>query len=237
MTSLPIHILPAGISYEFVNKVPVNKYLENLKTGFKAVGLLGNQEEILLYEDLTNWERGGAETYIAQGRLQTSLAQNIHFIAKAYVGMSPIREKVVEWTRRRQFLAENGICFPKLYGVYKGTIYEEYISHSVDEDRDVLSDELKLQVARIAGIVDSLGFTSLNFLGDIRFSIRSAQVYYVDFGFDLGEANSDMHSNLAFQQLKNAFSHDGKYESMVEAYEEVRLVKSTEKKMKAHSEL
>lgn len=81
----------------------------------------------------------------------------------------------------------------------------------------------KLQIARIARILDHAGYCPLNFLSDLRCSQSLLQIYYVDFGFDLGMPKILFRSSIALQQMQNVFSSDKDYHAMVEEYRDHSL--------------
>ena len=70
------------------------------------------------------------------------------------------------------------------YSAFAGTIHEQFIEDELTVDSWAVPDLIK-DVARTGARLDSAGFVTLSFLNDLRRS--GNQVYYVDFGFDLGE--------------------------------------------------
>ncbi len=158
----------------------------------RHLGILEDAEVLMEYEDLYPWRRGGAETYIAAARVQTNLKEK-RFIAKALFSFATSPERQLQdWARRRAQLITLGIRTPILYSSCKGVIYEDFIEEEFNYSS--LSEPAVVdQLVNIAATLDRNGYASLSFTKDIR--IMDKLLYYVDFGFDLGEPTNEAKNN------------------------------------------
>jgi len=215
MPSSELLLLPHGASFEAIHDLPETGHLETIERWLLQAGVLQKGEQIKRYEDVNQWSRGGAETYISEARIETLCGRKEHCILKAYVGMSPISSRIDELVERRNNLVNLGIPTPRLFGVYKGTVYEEYIPHNLLTVKDALPLSTKLKIVQTAQILDSAGYQPLDFLSDLRCSACFLQIYYVDYGFDLGQSNATSHSTIALQQVQKVFSLDKDYNLMI----------------------
>ena len=93
-------------------------------------------------------------------------------------------KSLLDWTRRRNILAETGVPVSNWYSTSKGTIYEDFYPFTAKEK---VNFETLLTIGQK---LDFLGFTTLKFIDDIR-ADKKGQPYYIDFGFDLGEPSND----------------------------------------------
>jgi hypothetical protein len=207
---------PQGISQEWVKECAFSSE-KCIEESLNRLGLLKTDEKLISYEDDLEWRRGGAETYISTGKFQTDKARSIHFIAKSYItmGMKPSERCQILLDRRKQ-ISQIGIKTPELYGYDKGTIYEEFIPYSVDEEIDKLNDQGIKEVIKIGALLDKLGYQCLQFSSDLRFSKDGSEVYYTDFGSDLGEPNVKNTSISCKTNLMKIFSRD--WENLSKSY-------------------
>jgi len=170
-----------------------NGLAESLQKEFKTkdlticlnkIGVLDNDESLTSYTDLTKWLRGGAETYIAISSVTTNKGLK-KFIAKALISIASQPDKQLEgWMKRRKIIESLNIRTPKLFSALNGVIYEQFIDEPLIINPTVTRGVIE-QLVFIASQLDSIGFTTLSFINDIR--ISSDDLYYVDFGSDLGE--------------------------------------------------
>lgn len=192
-------ILNNGIALGLMKEFKSN----DLNFCLKIIGVLKQNEYIISYSDITNWERGGAETYNATATVKTN--NNKHkFIAKALISMATKPEqKLIDWVTRRQLISSLGIKTPILYSASNGIVYEEFIDYEF-----VISDELNTnilkQVAFIGAVLDKNGFTAISFDRDIR--VMNNELYYVDFGSDLGNPSAKI-KNSALDTILKKFSN------------------------------
>lgn len=144
--------------------------------------VISNKLNLLAYSDLTPWARTGGETYSTVFEFST-METTKQIIIKAIVNMFP--EKILlDWTRRRKILADNGIPVSNWYSAPDATIYEDFYPFTAKE---------KVEFEALLSIgyrLDSLGFTTLKFIDDIR-ADKDGNPHFIDFDFDLGEPSND----------------------------------------------
>lgn len=189
-----ISIIPKGIGEDLVKEFAPN----NLLHALKEIGVVEDKATFASFKDISAWKRGGGETYIAIAEVGADFTTK-KFIAKAIVtsGIRP-EEQMKNWLRRREILKSEGINVPHLYSAKGGVIYEELLERNFVLQNET-SVELLRQAARIASTLDRLGFATLSFTSDLM--VRKNLLYYVDFGFDLGEpSNSSKTSALEHLQ-------------------------------------
>lgn len=157
--------------------------------------IMSDKSDLLAYSDLTPWTRTGGETYSTVFEFSTGETTK-QIILKAIVNMFP-EKSLLDWTRRREFLAENGIQISNWYFASDATIYEDFYPFTAKE---------KVEFETLLGIgykLDSLDFTTLKFIDDIR-ADKDGNPHFIDFGFDLGEPSNDKTSS-AKKYLAKAF--------------------------------
>ncbi len=106
-------------------------------------------------------------------------------------------KSLLDWTRRRKILAEKRIPVSNWHFTSDATIYEDFYPFTAKE---------KVEFETLLSIgykLDSLGFTTLKFVDDIR-ADEDGNPYFMDFGFDLGEPSRDKTSS-AKEYLTNVF--------------------------------
>lgn len=208
-------LLESGLSAEFIRLGVGESDLDRLSSGLLKVGVMQQRESLKWLKDLSAWRRGGGETFIADSvivvtdprsqKTEELLTQERHVIGKALVPFgSPPEIAMATWLRRRDLLLALNVPAPQLFGAIGGTIYEEFIDLELSLEAFQIPVILK-ELGRIAAILDQAGFTTLSFLSDIR--RRNTRLYYVDFGFDLGEPSGSACSSAKSQlesQLPNA---------------------------------
>jgi len=144
--------------------------------------IISTKERLTKYCDISPWKQAGSETYTTIFEITTSrIIRKI--IIKAIVTMFP-EKSLLDWTRRRNILAETGVPVSNWYSTSKGTIYEDFYPFTAKEK---VNFETLLTIGQK---LDFLGFTTLKFIDDIR-ADKKGQPYYIDFGFDLGEPSND----------------------------------------------
>src|SRR3989338_1959426 len=217
MVVAKLSLLPKGVSYEIISCVSKEKQFAKIEKWLRKCGILSNEEGLESYEDVTQWSRKGAESYVSEAQIITTDGKKVHFIVKAIVGILPINARINELIERRKLLQSFGISIPKLFGINSGAMIEAFIPNDLLSQKGELPFKTKLQVARIASILDFAGFSVLNFLSDLRCSEDLFEVFYVDFGFDLGRPEPQAQSN-ALQQIEDQFSLDTAYPQMLEVY-------------------
>lgn len=143
-----------------------------------------NVGQILKLSDLGDWHRGGAETYVAAGRLYLEGDQTQDVIGKAFVGTGLLPERQqMRWEERRYLLRELGVSVPLLIAQYPALSIEQFIPDPFPFANE-LSPDLAFQAGRIAGALAASHFWPVSMLRDLR--VSEGRVYYVDFGSDLG---------------------------------------------------
>lgn len=138
----------------------------------------------------SNWQRGGAETYIY--RFWVSVKQNIEtgYIIKACVSPNVflgIEGVIKEWLSRRELLSQNGVKVPKLFFAGQGVIIEEFIPWELRQYIKSNPDSLKILLPSIINYVETisqLGFAPIDCFTDLR--TRGNDVVVIDFGEDMG---------------------------------------------------
>ncbi len=157
--------------------------------------IMSDKSDLLAYSDLTSWTRTGGETFSTVFEFSTAETTK-QIIIKAIVTLLP-EKSLLDWSRRRNILAESDIPVSNWYSASDATIYEDFYPFTAKEKvafETVLSIGHKL---------DSLGFATLKFIDDIR-ADKDGNPYFIDFGFDLGEPSDDKTSS-AREYLAKAF--------------------------------
>lgn len=191
----------------FLESLTKNKEGDNLETklisALKHLKILENQEELIEYNEIYEWQRKGHETYTAAAKLKIEKdGKNYErsFISKAIVTLS-VDITIKNMLRRKKLLEDKGIKTPRIYSIDEGCINQQYIPYSIGEAIKLgkLNDELLDEIIFVASQLDKMGFNSLNYIGDLRTDLKN--VYYTDFGFDLGEPNENIVSDKAYNRL------------------------------------
>jgi hypothetical protein len=168
----------------------------SLEEVLRKIQVLGFHEKLLDYEELFDWRRGGAETYVAAAELvieqDTDSIKRRKFMAKAIVSMGmPPEVRIKNWMGRYELLKRHGVKVPNIYSHFRGVFYQEYIELSIDEYLSHIGSSshkrafFKDNLITIAMILDNLRFYSIAFIGDLRFDCNG-NCYIVDVGEDLG---------------------------------------------------
>jgi hypothetical protein len=151
------------------------------------MGLISKVDEPFSIVTISDWRRGGAETYCYT--LDIVGSSTTRLILKACVVMAygrSIDSVIDEWQNRRILLESQGVAVPAVYGYGNGVILEEFISYDIE---DVIKtsrkpEKLALELGRIAAVFIRLGFRPNQVFLDFR--SRGSDVVIVDFGEDLG---------------------------------------------------
>lgn len=155
--------------------------------------------DISSIEVINTWHQGGGESYVADFLL-TKADVTRHLLAKACIKFGP-REAMAEWLSRRSILQTCGVSTPELIVVDGATIVEEFIPHSLREAYAQADDEnremLKSTFIDTCQRIHSAGFRPKS-LHDVR--SRGSDVVVIDYGEDLGSANSNS-TEQGFSQL------------------------------------
>ncbi|MBS0627190.1 MAG: hypothetical protein JSS09_03145 [Verrucomicrobia bacterium] len=172
---------------------------------FHEKGFLSESETLLEYGDTKEWFRAGGETYQSIGFIRytevdegsDSVIKIRNVIAKSIASVD--RHRGNSMLARRLDLKEAGLKVPDLYYVERSedgervtTFYEEYFPHAVEllslvEGRKELSSLIAQEIAKIASVLDSKGYSNSNFIRDVIVDPKTESTYYIDFGCDLGE--------------------------------------------------
>ena len=198
MSGSPAHskhkFLPKGLSGEFLRIGTGATHHERLEDALLQCQIRQITQEVLAFQDVTEWHRGGAESYIADSTVLFADGREHHVLAKALVASGPFIDNMLDsWTKRRTLLEMIGVRVPRLYCVREGVFFEEFIDEPFLGDVPLL-DSYRNQLASIAAKLDAWGFNTLCFTADLR--IKNTNLYYVDFGFDLGDPSAGI-SNSA----------------------------------------
>lgn len=205
--SFNISVILIKNSGNFLESLIKNKEGNDLETRLisvlKDLKILKNQEELVEYDELYGWQRGGSETYIAAARLKIEKdgkSYEISFISKAIVTLS-IDITIKNMLKRKKLLEEKGVKTPEIYSISEGCIIQQYIPYSIKEAIKIerFDDNLFDEIISIASKIDKGGFESLDYIADLRTDLKN--VYYTDFGFDLGEPNKNKLSGKAYNRL------------------------------------
>lgn len=159
----------------------------------RRLGVLESDEVLGEIAVVSDWKRGGAETYIFSFDVITQVGRRIRLMLKACVpcpGPLTVGEVLKEWVRRRHLLAREGVPAPHLYFAGEGVILEDREPFLVenwlqDQPRD--QGAILLVVKRLINVAktfDRLGFAPVAFVRDIMTDGQT--VYVIDFGQDLG---------------------------------------------------
>ena len=207
-------LLESGLSAELMRIGIGDSQAERLRIGLIRIGVMEESESLLGLRDQSAWHRGGGETFVADSiarivdrsqKYSTDAPYDErHVIAKALVSFGTTPEVMMSsWLRRRTILTSLQIPVPRLFGAFQGTLYEEFIEDELSPESLLVTEVLE-ELGRIAAVLDRAGFATLSFMADLR--RREKKLYYIDFGFDLGEPGNAPSSN-AKSQLESKLTH------------------------------
>ena len=158
--------------------------LQQIEFWLKEKRILKEDDVLLKYEDIQEWERGGAETYLSIFRIRYITTGELYIdktlVVKSIVSMFP-DARLLAWKRRREILAKNGVPVSHWYWCGDGVIIEDFYPRGIQLNN--ISD--LNNISKIKDILEDIGFSPLHISDDVRFD-EDGNPYYVDFGFDLG---------------------------------------------------
>lgn len=158
---------------------------------------------IIRVEEITPWERGGAETYCHLIRLITTDESKSVFM-KAFVpfpGTLSVAEALERTLRRTSTLLQAGLRVPEVYAVANGTILTQYIEESLMEALRRSPYETAETAANYLRDISELGCDVSFCVHDLRFSDH--RPYLVDLGADFRDSPGDAEDSL--QRTMRAF--------------------------------
>lgn len=176
-----------------------------LPDALETLGLIGSPTEAFVLGEVSEWRRGGAETYLYSFHLTTPSMKCREYLLKACVAFSPqqpLEEILNRWIVRRCLLQKAGVRVPALVTYGHGVLVEEFIPHSLAEtlNRSPLDAPAILRnLAEYAGVISALGFMPIDPFSDLR--SRGSDIVPVDFGEDLGEPNLARGASNIFSRL------------------------------------
>lgn len=165
-------------------KVDLEGLIKEINTKWKC-GL------VLHVIDQRAWHRGGAETYVAFGKLILEDGSELDVVGKAFVGWGvPPQQQQKSWEDRRRMLISAGVAAPIAYMEYPAMTIEQFIPDELPK-ADSIPIFLAFQLGQIARELYDRKHYPINLLGDVR--VNNGCVVLVDFGADLGgEAAADL---------------------------------------------
>ena len=153
------------------------------------LGVISEPSPEAVIEEVHDWTRGGAETFIY--RFRVLLPGTVHdVLLKAIVAFSTAKslsEIGDEWVTRRQLLEHEGIRTPTLYYAGRALLVEQFIPQKLSEflrRGPIETTPLFDQVIQFAATLEKLGFRPISLFHDLR--TDGVDVFVVDFGEDLG---------------------------------------------------
>lgn len=176
-----------------------------LEEAVQTLGML--KEPLAQLRTVTDWRRGGAETFTYCFEALSKARNCKKFILKAYVptiGTRTPDEYLLLILQRGNELASVGVSVPHCYGSGKGTALFDFIEHDAFDYLQRISPsatssaphELLVDLLRTAALLTKNGFWSASLLKDLR--TDGQRVYLVDLGWDLGRRTRE---SITEQQL------------------------------------
>lgn len=196
-----IHLLESAASHEMIKPGNLSP-AALIENWLKDHHVIPFESLLLEYVDEEQWFRSGSETYLARASAKYLLPQDhentitVPFVLKALVGLFPSAQ-ADKWRTRRNMLQQIGISVSNWFDLYDATIVEPFYPYGKDSFNNpaYLPD-----LVRIASLLDSHGYRTLSFLSDLR--SNGEQLFYIDFGFDLGEPDTNITSDNAKRTLQ-----------------------------------
>lgn len=153
------------------------------------LGVISEPSPDVILQEVQDWTRGGAETYIYRFRvLFRGTVQDV--LLKAVVAFSTARsltEIADEWVARRRLLESEGVATPTLYCAKRALLMERFVPYNLADflaTASASSNDLIDQVIRFAATLDKAGFFPVAPFHGLR--TDGASVFAVDVGQDLG---------------------------------------------------
>lgn len=168
--------------------------INEISIWLKERSIIKKNEVLIRYEDIIKWGQSGSETFYSIFEieyLKQKKKVKKKIVVKALSTMFP-EKNLEDWTRRRKILRENNIPVSKWYYYGKGLIIEDYYCKLPEKNKFASLKE-------IAITLDKLGFNPLDFVRDIRMN-NKGELFYIDFGFDLGEP-SGISNDISINKL------------------------------------
>lgn len=165
----------------------------NLTEALLQLGLLRHRREDFLLSVVRNWFRSGSETYLLQFAFRSAGASKDLIVKACIPPIGPrMPQQVLEsWIVRRQLLAGCGVATPTLYGWGNGALVEDFVPLTAREYLVERPDRIRHMLTSACRIVAALlhcGFCPVSSaFDDLR--TDSNELFFVDFGSDLGEPN------------------------------------------------
>jgi hypothetical protein len=195
MQKIDFYFLENSASDEIVRKdFKGEKNINNINFSLHKNGMLPKEAVMTCYKDLTNWQRGGAETYITSFEIHYQLAGNrivLPIILKAILSMTDVNHRWEQYKNRIKRLNEFGIATPFNYYYQDGVIYQQFIKYSIDEWIEILKTkvdgivQIKNKIQILLNQITKAGFVPTGLIHNLR--IDNDEIYLIDFGSDLGE--------------------------------------------------
>lgn len=179
---------------------------QDLETSLIKLNLLEKDGQLKQYEDILPWERGGAETYIATGKIYYSLyGENKirEFIAKAVVTFPMKPEDASNyWIEKFNLFSALGIKHPIIYSSYKAVLYQELLKEKLKDVWDGLNEfdkyNYSCEVLKIISALDACGYKPISYsLNDLM--LKNGSVCVVDVGEDLGNFDLKSPNNFGYE--------------------------------------
>lgn len=181
--------------FDAANVAGENDHLKILQSGLKELQVLSGAETLVGLLECEPWKRGGAESFVCSGvvtiRTENNIELNRKIILKAYGGFASSPEnKVRSWQERSLKLAQHGIPISKVYSVFKGVLFAEFIEWSLIEflakhNTVWYVNWAAKNLSAIADGLEKLRAHPVSLLPDLR--TDGSLIYLVDFGEDIGE--------------------------------------------------
>jgi hypothetical protein len=166
-----------------------------------SLKIISENEQILDYQELASWERGGDETFIAKASIRLvnpfSVEEERIFIAKAVTALGPSIDTIASTWLKRRSLLQKYMGVPLLYSYQKGVIYEEFIPYATKDLLMYNRDFCIRELAKVAYVLDSLGFQPLDIIPNVRG--KADKLAWIDFGSDLGEPGA-INTDIGFSR-------------------------------------
>lgn len=192
MKNTEIEILEKGASTE-IKKETLNLSINHIQQWLISKSIINSNDKLNYFKDVMPWIRTGAETYCSSFLISTKYTLK-QIVIKALVTLSPSKS-LQDWARRRKIFSMNKIPVSNWYYYSDALIIEDYYPNTAN----VVSFK---KILSIGYKIDKLGFTTLNFVNDIRADC-TGEPYYIDFGFDLGDPSETPKNSAKEYLLKN----------------------------------
>ena len=164
---------------------------QTLQECLKNMNILDAEDTLTQIREVLPWERRGAETYFSLFEVVSAKSTTL-YVMKALVPFSlatSVELATRKWLYRRQLITDRGVLVPRLYGVHKGTLIEQYLRFAVsDLTKGNWNANMRRQVFAYAQALTELRFCAVSPFSDLR--TDGYHVYAVDFGEDLGDPDA-----------------------------------------------